>query len=161
MTRPVPVLLMSRALGLGGSERQLAEIAKNLDRTRFEPHVGCFHADGFRADELRAAGVPVVQFDVSSFLGPSVVRGALATGRYLRYHDIQLVHTFDVPLNLFGVPTARLFRTPRVISSQRAHRALTPGLRRQALRITDRLVDAVVVNSEAVRRELIERDRVP
>jgi glycosyltransferase involved in cell wall biosynthesis len=152
---------MSRSLGLGGSERQLAEIAKNLDRSRFEPHVACFHAEGFRAEELRAAGVPVVQFDVSSFVGPSVVSGAMAAGRYLRDHAIQLVHTFDVPLNLFGVPVARLFRTPRVISSQRAHRALTPGLRRQALRITDHMVDAVVVNSDAVRRELVVQDRVP
>jgi hypothetical protein len=28
---PVPILLMARALDLGGSERQLAEIARSLD----------------------------------------------------------------------------------------------------------------------------------
>jgi L-malate glycosyltransferase len=157
---PCPVLLLTRSLGLGGTERQLAGIAQVLDRSVFEPHVGCFHAEGFRADELRAAGVPVAQFSVTSFLGPSVVTSLLTFGRYVRTHGIQLVHTFDVPLNLFGVPAARLFRVPHVISSQRAHRALTPGLRRRLLRVTDRLVDAIVVNSEAVRRELIELDRV-
>jgi glycosyltransferase involved in cell wall biosynthesis len=66
-----------------------------------------------------------------------------------------------VPLNLFGVPAARFYRTPRVISSQRAFRALTPGLRRYLLRFTDQLVDAIVVNSEAVRRDLIDNDHVP
>jgi glycosyltransferase involved in cell wall biosynthesis len=161
MPKPRPVLLMTRSLGLGGTERQLTEIAKSLDRSEFEPHVGCFDAEGFRAEELRAAGVPIVEFRVPTFLGPTLVTGARALGRYLREHAIQLVHTFDVPLNLFGVPAARFYRTPRVISSQRAFRALTPGLRRYLLRLTDRLVDAIVVNSEAVRRDLIDEDRVP
>jgi L-malate glycosyltransferase len=158
---PCSVLLLTRSLGLGGTERQLAEIAQALDRTAFTPHVGCFHAEGFRAEELRAAGVPVVRFPVTSFVHPSTISGLAAMGRYLREHEIELVHTFDVPLNLFGVPAARLFRVPCVLSSQRAHRALTPGIRRHLLRLTDRLVDGIVVNSEAVRRELIEADRVP
>ncbi len=161
MPKPCPVLLMTRSLGLGGTERQLTEIAKALDRSQFTPHVGCFEAEGFRAEELRASGVPIVQFHVPSFLGPAVFTGALALGRYVREHAIQIVHTFDVPLNLFGVPAARLFRTPRVISSQRAFRALTPGIRRYLLRFTDQLVDAIVVNSEAVRRDLMEADHVP
>jgi glycosyltransferase involved in cell wall biosynthesis len=152
---------MTRSLGLGGTERQLTEIAKALDRSQFTPHVGCFQAEGFRAQELRASGVPIAQFHVSSFLGPALFTGAFALGRYLREHAIQIVHTFDVPLNLFGVPVARFYRTPRVVSSQRAFRALTPGLRRYLLRLTDRLVDAIVVNSEAVRLDLIQADRVP
>ena len=161
MPGPRSVLLMTRSLGLGGSERQLTEIAKSLDRGAFQPHVACFHAEGFRAEELRAAGVPLVRLPVKSFFGPSVLTGAAALGRYLREHNIELVHTFDVPMNLFGVPAARLFRVPRVLSSQRAHRALTPGFRHHLLRITDHLADAIVVNSEAVRRDLIEADRVP
>ena len=39
---PAQVLLLARELGLGGTERQLAETALALDRDRFEPHVGCF-----------------------------------------------------------------------------------------------------------------------
>ena len=158
---PSPILLLTQSLALGGSERQLTEIAKALDRSRFEPHVGCFRSEGFRAEELRSAGVPVAQFPVTSFLGPSALAGALAMGRYFRKHAIRLVHTFDVPLNLFGVPVARLFRVPYVLSSQRAPRALTPGLRRHMLRLTDRLAAGVVVNSLAVARELMEAERVP
>ena len=152
---------MVRSLGVGGSERQVTEIAKALDRRCFAPHVGCFHDDGFRAQELRQAGVPVVKFPVTSFLHPSVVPNVLAFGRYVQRHKITLVHTFDVPLNLFGVPAARLFRVPCVLSSQRAHRSLTPGLERWLLRVTDRLVDGIVVNSSSVTRELVEKDRVP
>ena len=53
-----PVLLMARELDFGGSERQMTEIAKTLDRSRFEPHVGCLRPEGLRGRELQAAGVP-------------------------------------------------------------------------------------------------------
>jgi glycosyltransferase involved in cell wall biosynthesis len=152
---------MARELGLGGTERQLAETALVLDRTRFAPHVGCFRPGGFREAELRDAGVPVVELGVRSLVSPSALIGAGRLGRYLAGHDIRLVHTFDVPLDLFGVPVARLFRSPVVLSSQRAHRALTPGATRHLLRLTDRIADGIVVNCRSVARELVSRDGVP
>lgn len=157
---PVPILLMARALDLGGSERQLAEIARSLDPAEFTPHVACLQEGGFRDRDLRDRKIPILPLGVSSFIGPSALAGAVRLARYLREHSIQLVHTFDVPMNLFGAPLARMFRTPRVVSSQRAHRALTPGLRRSFLRLTDQMVDAIVVNSQAVRSDLIKNDRV-
>jgi glycosyltransferase involved in cell wall biosynthesis len=160
MPRPVPVLLMSFNLGVGGSERQLAEVAKALDRTLFEPHVGCFHAEGIRADELRARGIPILQLPVTSFASFSAIRGAAQLVSYIYRHRIQLVHTFDVPLNIFGVPVARAALRTKVMSSQRAHRLLTPGAYHRLLRITDHLVDGIVVNCEYMRRHLIDDERV-
>jgi glycosyltransferase involved in cell wall biosynthesis len=71
-----------------------------------------------------------------------------------------LVHTFDTPSNLFGVPAARFARTPVVLSSQRAYRELTPPLGRSLLRITDRMADAVVVNCEALVRHMVQDEGV-
>ena len=159
--RPWPVLLMARELGLGGTERQLAETALSLDRARFAPHVGCFRPGGFREAELRDAGVPVVELGVRSLVSASAITGAYRLGGYLAAHDIRLVHTFDVPLDLFGVPVARLFRAPVVLSSQRAHRALTPGVTRHLLRLTDRIADGIVVNCCSVARELVSEDGIP
>ncbi len=152
---------MARELGLGGTERQLAEIAMALDREQFEPHVGCFTDGGFRAKELRAAGVPIVELGVRSLVSRSAVAGARRMGAYLERHGIGLVHAFDVPLDLFAAPVARWYRTPVVLSSMRAHRDLTPGVTRHLLRMTDRIVDGIVVNSRAVARELAEEDGVP
>jgi L-malate glycosyltransferase len=158
---PSKVLLMARELGLGGTERQLAEIALSLDRNRFEPHVGCFTDGGFRARELREAGVPILELEVRSLVSRSAVVGARRMGAYLARHQIGLVHAFDVPLDLFAVPVARWYRTPVVLSSMRAHRDLTPGVTRHLLRVTDRIVDGIVVNSRAVARKLAEEDGVP
>jgi L-malate glycosyltransferase len=159
--KPEPVLLVARELDLGGSERQLAEMARSLDRDAFEPHAGCFRAGGLRAAELEAAGVPVALFPATSFHGAAMLRGVRALGEYVRRHQIRLVHSFDVPANLFAIPAARMFGVPRVIASQRAHRGLTPGIQRHLLRLTDQIADAIVVNCESVRRELIEEEHVP
>jgi glycosyltransferase involved in cell wall biosynthesis len=82
-------------------------------------------------------------------------------GRYIRDRRIRIVHTFDVPLTLFGVPAAKMFRAPLVLSSQRAHRGLVSPFTRHLLRLTDSMADGIVVNSKSVRRQLIEEDRVP
>jgi glycosyltransferase involved in cell wall biosynthesis len=151
---------MARELGLGGTERQLAETALALDRSRFEPHVGCFTDGGFRARELREAGVPILEVGVRSLVSRSAIDGARRLGAYLQQNEIRLVHAFDVPADLFAVPVARFYRTPVVLSSMRAHRTLTPGATRQLLRATDRMVNAIVVNSRAVARELEQDDGV-
>jgi glycosyltransferase involved in cell wall biosynthesis len=151
---------MARELGQGGSERQLVEIAKALDHSRFAVHVGCFRPEGFRSAELSSEGIPIVHFPVYSLQSFSAVRGAWQLGRYIRRHGVRLVHTFDTPMNCFAVPAAWVFRAPVVISSQRASRRLSSRPERFVLRVTDHLVDAIVVNCEAMRRHMVEDEGV-
>jgi len=158
MPAPIPILLMVRELNLGGSERQMAEIAKTLDRSRFDPRVGCFRPAGLRADDLRAAGVPIVHFPVPSLAS---VKGVLAIAAYVREQNIRLVHTFDTPANLCGIPAACLGGSAVVLSSQRVDRALWAAWQRHWLRITDHLVDGIVVNCEFLRRHLRDEERAP
>src|SRR5947208_3781474 len=147
-------MLLARELGLGGTERQLAETALALDRSEWAPHVGCFTTGGFRSHELWAAGVPILELGITSFGSSSAFAGARRMGAYLAAHRIELVHAFDVPSDLFAVPVARFFRVPVVLASQRASRSLTPGATRHALRRIDRMAHGIVVNSRAVGREL-------
>jgi glycosyltransferase involved in cell wall biosynthesis len=159
--QPAPILLMSRQLSYGGTEKQIAEVAKGLDRDRFQAHVGCFVPGGMRADELSAAGIPIVPFDVRSFKSPSALSAARHMGRYIHENNIKIVHTFDVPTDIFGVFTAAAYKTPFIISSQRAQRRLSDRRTRALLRLTDKLSDRVVVNCDAVRRELIAQSKLP
>jgi len=156
-----PVLLLAYELNQGGSERQLTEIAKALDRSRFEPHVGCLRPGGLRARELNAAGVPIVHFPVLSFVSPSALSGAWQLARYIRHHKIRLVHTYDYPLTAFAVPVARFLTSTVVLSSTRSHRELVPGNYLKLVRITDHLVKAIVVNCEFLKRHLVQDENVP
>ena len=158
MPAPAPILLMVRELNLGGSERQMAEIAKALDRSKFDPRVGCFRPAGLRANDLQAAGVPIAAFPVPTLAS---IKGALRIAAYIRKQNIRLVHTFDTPANLYGAPSARMAGSAVVLSSQRVDRALWPAWQRHALRITDRIVDGIVVNCEFLRRHLRDAEKTP
>jgi L-malate glycosyltransferase len=155
------VLLLARELDLGGSERQMTEIAKTLDRSRFTPHVGCFRSQGMRYAELAAAGVPIVHFPLDSFLSFGALSGAWHLRNYIQRHRIRLVHTFDYPLTLFAIPVAGWSTLAVAVSSQRSHRSLIPPKYRRWARMTDRIADAIVVNCEFVRRHLEMDEGVP
>ena len=151
---------MVGALDQGGSERQMAELAQVLDKSEFEVHVGCFLDDGFRAQELRKAGIPILELPVRSYVSFKALECAWQMGRYIRRHRIQIVHTFDLPLTCFGVPVARAFGVPVVLSSQRANRGLQPRYR-QLMRFTDHLAHGIVVNCEAMRVHMTQDEGVP
>src|SRR5579871_6556994 len=150
---------MARELHGGGSERQLAEIALGLDRSRFTPYAGTFHLSGLRADQLRAAGVPVIHFPVTSFRSFGALAGAWNLASFIRAQKIRLVHAFDAPLAVFATPVVRYLTRAAMLTSQRGNRDLTPEYRR-LLGWTDRRADAIVVNCDYLKRHLIDDERV-
>ena len=146
---------MARELHIGGSERQMTETAIALDRARFDPRIGCFRPAGMRGDELRAAGVPVVQFPVNSYRSVAAVTQALRLARYIRENGIRIVHTWDYPLTVYAIPIARRMTQAIAVASQRFHRELTPRGYLHLTRLADRQSHAIVVNCEFLRRHLI------
>lgn len=158
--RPAPVLLMVHSLGHGGSERQLAGIALALDRRRFIPHVATVF-EGFRAEELRRAGVPILRLPLRSFHGINTLASARLLRKYIREHQIRVAHTFDYTMSLLGVPVAKSCRQVAVLSSQRFYMDLVPTKYRRALLMTHRLADGVVANCEAMRLHLADRYSYP
>jgi len=98
----VPVLLTVRELDQGGVERDVAKIATHLDRTRFTPHVATFFASGFRYEELKAAGMPILHLPLRSLASVNVLRLAVTLFRYLRAHNIKLVHSYQKSPSFVG-----------------------------------------------------------
>ncbi len=152
---------MARELTFGGSERQMTEIALALDRSRFTPVVACFRSEGIRGDELRAAGVPVLELPVQSFKSPAAWSGAVRFARYIRREQVSIVHTWDYPATAFAIPIARAFTRAVTISSQRGHRDLTPRGYLRVVRWTDRVARGIVVNCDFLKRHLVEDYGVP
>jgi glycosyltransferase involved in cell wall biosynthesis len=161
LKRPVGVLLMVRELGQGGCERDLAKLAKAIDRSKFTPHVGCFTAKGVRVPDIQALGIPIIEFPVHSFQSMSAVRGARQMGRYIKDHEIKVVHCFDGPTVTFGVVVSYFNRVPAIVSAQLGKRELYTKLHHRLVRATDRLADVVVANSLAIQQYLIDQEHVP
>jgi glycosyltransferase involved in cell wall biosynthesis len=157
--KPIPILLTVRELNLGGIERDVTQIALKIDRSRFEPHVASYQSEGMRFEELRRAGVPFLHLPFTSLKSPTAVSAALRMRRYIRKHEIQVVHAYDTSA-VFVAPIARALRVPAVLSSTLGDRNLHDARTRRQVRWTDKIVDAVVVNCEAMRRHMMDDEHM-
>jgi L-malate glycosyltransferase len=157
--KPIPILLTVRELNLGGIERDVTQIALKIDRSRFEPHVACYQSEGMRFEELRRAGVPVLHLPFTSLKSPTAVSAALRLRLYIREHGIQIVHAYDTSA-VFVTPIARALRVPAVLSSTLGNRNLHDARTRRQVRWTDKIVDTVVVNCEAMRRHMMDDEHM-
>jgi glycosyltransferase involved in cell wall biosynthesis len=155
------VMLMTRTLGHGGTERQLTETALSLDPAVFAAPVACVDGTGFRGDELRRRGIPILELPLTSFKDPRSFPVLARFLRYMREHSIRLLHSFDTSTNIFAVPVAKLPGGPVVLSSQRCFENVIWPPHRKLNRVAHRLADGIVVNCEAVERHLREDYRLP
>lgn len=155
------VLIFIQSLDLGGSETQSVEMARQLKQEGYRVTVGCLRADGPLRAKLNEAGLECVEFSVrASLLRPKAFLQMLRLVDFLRKRRFKVVHTNDLYSNLFAVPAAWLARVPVVISSRRDLGRwwwYTP-VRRKILRRVQELSTRILVNSEAVRQELLIKD---
>jgi glycosyltransferase involved in cell wall biosynthesis len=103
----------------GGTERQMIELVRRLDPSRWTVHLACFHARGGWFNRAAEAAASVEEFPVSSFRSPDVVRHLLSFARWCRARDIAIVHTAELYANIFGLPGAALARVPVRIGNRR------------------------------------------
>src|SRR5664279_2756057 len=156
---PVPVLLMVRELDQGGVERDVAKIAVHLDRTRFLPHVATYYAQGLRYEELRSAGIPILDLPVRQLASGEAIRLGVRLWRYIRAHGIKIVHAYDAS-GVFGLAIAQMAGVPVAMGSQLSYRNILDANTQKLLRFSDRYSDAILVNCEAIRQYMIEDEHV-
>lgn len=155
-------MLLARELTHGGSERQLAEMAKAFDRRRFTPHVGCVMGQGSRGAELKAAGIPVIEFPMTSLASREAWDAATSLRLYVKTHAIEVIHAFDSPMAAFAAPVGRLSTRARVVlTSQRCFEDTIYPPQRWQVRVAHRFAHGTVANCDATRRHLIEHYHLP
>jgi glycosyltransferase involved in cell wall biosynthesis len=159
MPEPVPILLLTRGLGHGGGERQLAMTALTLDRTRYLPHIASCES-GFWTPLLEQAGIPLHSIGSRSLLSRKGITEMARLRSFIARHGIRLVQTFDYAVNVYAIPVARSVPGVAAVSNLRCHMNLIPPRDRWLNYLSHRISAAVVVNSEAVRDHLVRDYRV-
>ena len=140
----------------GGTERQMTELIRRLDPSRFTVHVACFEKHGAWLPRVAERAASIVEFPIRGFARPGTMAALLGFARWCRRERIEVVQTCDLYANVFGLPGAALAGVPVRIGSRRElNPDKTPGqirLQRQAYRCATK----VVANSAAARGILLE-----
>jgi len=145
----------------GGTERQMIELVRLLDPSRFTVHVACFDKRGAWLPRVAERAASIVEFPIRGFAHPGTMPTLLRFARWCRRERIEVLQTCDFYANIFGLPGAALAGVPVRIGSRRD---LNPDkspaqirLQRQAYRCAT----TVVANCAAARGILLAEGLAP
>jgi glycosyltransferase involved in cell wall biosynthesis len=159
--RPYPVVFLLTSFDVGGTERQMVELLRRLDRTTFDIHLACFHRRGALESRATERIASIAAFPIRGFQRPSTLRHLLAFARWCRRLDARIVHTCELYANIFGLPGAALAGVPFRIGNRRELRTPDKSAAQIACqRVAYKAAHAVVANSIAAARQL-ESEGVP
>jgi glycosyltransferase involved in cell wall biosynthesis len=154
----IAVALLSDTVGLdAGTERQVVETARRLDKDRFDVHVVCLED----SPQLRGLAPPIhtVVFPTSSV---NSLQGLYQVSRFRRYaaqHRLQILHGYMNKTSLFAVLSA--VGTDRIAITSRLNTGYwyTPQLRRM-FRAMNLRADGIMANSLEAKRIAVETEKL-
>ncbi len=138
--------------GPGGAERMVAALAGSFD------HAGCpsiavlpAQGEGWLAKQLEGTRVVI---DHVALGGPPSPRVVLAIARMLRRHRVDVVHSHEFTMAVFGSAAARLAGVPHFITMHGGRHYASAAHRRWAMKAAARMSAGLVGVSESVATQL-------
>jgi glycosyltransferase involved in cell wall biosynthesis len=152
---PLPIAIFVDRYIPGGTQRQLIELLRRIDRRRFRVFPVCFHDDGPWTDRVAALGDPITSFPIHGFRRPATARQFLGFAQWCRQNDIAVVHSWEIYSNIFALPGAALAGVPLRIGSRRGLGG--PRAVRRLQSVACRTAHRMVANSRAAAEQLISQ----
>ncbi len=142
------------SLGLGGAERVVLNLAKGLDKTKFEPVICCLNWPGEFAAEAEAAGIEVIALGKKPGVDFGII-GRLVAAMCSRQADI--VHTHLWTANFWGRIAAVRAGVPVIIASEHGISTRRGAFKFLADRILSLFSDRVTFVAENVKRQFARK----
>ena len=146
---------------IGGTERQVTNLALGIDPLQFDLHLACLCYMGELLEELKTLRAPRPEFRIGSLYSPRTLWQAIRLAYYVRRNLIQVVHSYGFYPNVFTVPVARLAGASIVVASIRDTGDLLTPMQTRLQKLVCRFADCVLVNADAIRERLIEQGYDP
>jgi len=161
----VPVLYVVGSFKSGGTETQLVEILRRLDRRRFEPYVLCFEKSGGLLGEVLKLGVEVREMKISGLLSPGTWKQVRTHAAWARERGIRVIQGFHFHGSLYGALVQAGCPGSSLIVCEQAIYGPTSSRHRFARRYYYSRTAVLTANCEAVRdavsaRDGIDRERI-
>jgi glycosyltransferase involved in cell wall biosynthesis len=145
--------------GPGGAETMLMQMAEELRRRGHQvlcvgPANGC----GWLGEELRRRGFTTDVFTLRSPIDRSCLTGMV---EMLRRHDVEIVHSHEFTMAIYGAAAARQLGITHVITMHGSDKVMARWQRRLALRLAFAASRAVVAVSRATHAHMAKVMRMP
>lgn len=141
-----------------GTERQVIETAKRLNKQQFDVHVCCLE-NSAELEALREE-CSIAVFPAGSINSWQGIRQAMRLRSYLNLHTIDIVHAFMNKTAMFAAVSSLL--SDRIVITSRLNTGYwyTPSKRLQ-FRVLNLGTTRVMANSEQAKRIAVEAEKLP
>ncbi len=156
----IGVLYVVGSFKSGGTETQLVEILRRLDRERFAPYVLCLEKRGTQLAEVERLDVEIRETGFRRLASLRAARAFRSLDAWLEERDIGVIHGFPFHGAFYGALLKRRRPGLRLMVAEQAIYGLSQARYRLGRRWYYRFVDMVTANCEAVRRAVAARDRI-
>jgi glycosyltransferase involved in cell wall biosynthesis len=160
----IPVALFFSSFIPGGTERQMIELARRLDRRRFQVHLVCFRRGGPWLARAEENVTSVAEFPIRSFRDPATFTQMKAFSGWCRRTGVAVLHTTDLYANIFALPAAAAAGVPVRIANRRE---INPdkgagllALQRAAYACANRVAANSQAAADRLRREWVPEQRI-
>jgi len=154
---PMNILYVIWSLKTGGAERCVVNLAKGLDKAKYNPMVCCLNAKGELAQELEKEGILVIALNKRGKFDFSVVRKLV---EIMQVNHIQVVHTHLWGANFWGRLAAKKASVPVVIAHEHGIEQWRGRLHSYLDKVLYKNTDRVVFVSEASRNLFLSMVKV-
>ena len=159
LDRRIRVCYVIDELRLGGTERQLVQVASGFDPTRVDAEIWCLRDDPSRSG--LPVRCPTHILGINRLREPRSLLRVLAFARHLRRRPVDVIQTFFFDASLVGIVAGRLAGVPLVIASRRDLGYWHSSWTLRWTRLLVRAADRVLANAEAVRDSVVRMEGVP
>lgn len=152
------VLFLIDSFNQGGSERQALQLVRQLHQSgECRVHLACLQNRGSLRAEADQIGVgEIKEYPLTSFYDLNFLKQLRRFRRYLKDHEIDVVHTHCFYTNVFGMAGAFLANIPARITSKGDTDGFRTSLQKRAERMSFRLAHRVIANCLVVQNQLIK-----
>ena len=153
--RPLRIAMMIESDGPGGAEMMVFRLAQELRRRGHSVvPVGPRNGTGWMGRLFREAGVPQETYSLKRPIDPGCVRRLT---RLVREHSIDIVHSHEFTMAVYGAAAAMLAGIPHVMTVHGGFTATAALRRRIALRWAMRRSGHAIAVSNATRAEFAQK----
>ncbi len=140
----------------GGTEKQVINLVKQLDMSKFDLQFGCLEKRGIYLDTLEQQKIGVSEFRIGKLYHPYTFLQQFRFAQFLRQQKTQIVHSYNFYSNVFAVLAAKLAGVPVVLASIRDQGVYLSRAQKLVQKWACKFADRILVNADSIRDWLIE-----
>jgi len=168
MKQKIKIIYFIGSLRLGGAEKQVAELALGLDKSRYDIEICCINQGGPMVEKVRQAGINVRIFEVSLPFGkfnprsyPFLIKSLWKIYRYVKKTKPHIIHAYLFTAYIVGILCGKWSGVPILISSRRSLGYFKDDKpwRQKLENYVNKKTDIILVNAKAVREDVLKREK--